>query len=422
MRSTPPARTELVNGELVAEDRAAHGRRDRVQQVSRAALPSRPCASEDPRALDHRSSPRQTREGQDPGAHEGGAGDALPSADGSPTHGGVRPAASSRPHREGQANQDRPSRRASTRHREDIAPRRVRPSTTVNGYLGTAGGIAIAGHTVRVLTAPDNGGNQFTQAAVVTTAANGTWTAKLPPGPSRVVEAVYGGDPTTESASSGQVHVVVPAKVKLLSVSPSRVAWGGTVRITGQLLGGYLPTGGALVRLRIGQGSSYQTYGVQEHVTGKGRFTTTLHVRRGVRGDLQELLVPDRDFADGRLPLCAGCVRPSVSSGRRAPLPPPPPAAAAAASSSSSSAQAQEANEPPMIARDRGDERIHSRWRPGGSAATQAPGFRTCSASMTARSMSSTRRKAAGDEDQRTASPRAGHGHWLRHSLQSWSR
>ena len=156
--------------------------------------------------------------------------------------------------------------------------------TTVNGYLGTASGIAIAGHAVSVLTAPDNGGNQFSQAAVVTTAANGTWTAKLPPGPSRIVEAVYDGDPTTESASSGQVRVIVPAKVKLISVSPHRVAWGGTVRITGQLLGGYLPPGGALVRLRIGQGRSYQTYGVQEHVTGNGRFTTIYSFGAGYAG------------------------------------------------------------------------------------------------------------------------------------------
>ena len=146
--------------------------------------------------------------------------------------------------------------------------------TTVNGYLGTSAGIAISGHAVRVLTAPDNGSNRFTQAAVATTAANGTWTAQLPPGPSRIVEAVYDGDPTTEGASSGQVHLVVPAEVKLLSISPRRVAWGGTVRITGQLLGGYLPPGGALVRLRIGIGRTYQTYGVQEHVTGNGRFTT----------------------------------------------------------------------------------------------------------------------------------------------------
>jgi len=137
---------------------------------------------------------------------------------------------------------------------------------------------------VSVLTAPDNGSNQFTQAALVTTAANGTWTAKLPPGPSRIVEAVYDGDPTTESASSGQVRVIVPAKVKLISVSPRRVAWGGTVRITGQLLGGYLPPGGALVRLRIGQGRSYQTYGVQEHVTGNGRFTTIYSFGAGYAG------------------------------------------------------------------------------------------------------------------------------------------
>ena len=155
--------------------------------------------------------------------------------------------------------------------------------TTVNGYLGTSAGIAIGGHAVRVLTAPDNGSGQFSQTAVVTTAANGTWIATLPPGPSRIVEAVYDGDPATEGASSGQVRVIVPAKVKLLSVS-ARVAWGGTVRITGRLFGGYIPPGGALVRLRIGQGSSYQTYGVQEHVTGNGRFTTTYTFGAGYAG------------------------------------------------------------------------------------------------------------------------------------------
>ncbi len=155
--------------------------------------------------------------------------------------------------------------------------------TTVDGYLGTSAGIAIGGHTVRVLTAPDNGGGRFTQTAVVTTAANGTWTATLRRGPSRIVEAVYDGDPMTEGASSGQVRVIVPAKVKLLSVS-RRVAWGGTVRITGQLFGGYIPPGGALVRLRIGQGITYQTYGVQEHVTGNGRFTTTYTFGAGYAG------------------------------------------------------------------------------------------------------------------------------------------
>ncbi len=156
--------------------------------------------------------------------------------------------------------------------------------TTVNGYLGTSAGIAIGGHKVRVLTTPDNGGGQFIQAAVVTTAANGTWVATLRPGPSRIVEAVYDGDRTTEGASSGQVRVIVPAEVKLLSVSPQHVAWGRTVQITGRLLGGYLPPGGALVRLRIGLGGTYQTYGVQEHVMGSGRFTTAYTFGAGYAG------------------------------------------------------------------------------------------------------------------------------------------
>ena len=146
---------------------------------------------------------------------------------------------------------------------------------------------------------------------MVTTAANGTLDGEAPRGPSRIVEAVYGGDPTTEGASSGQVHVIVPAKVKLLSVSPRRVAWSGTVRITGQLVGGYLPAGGALVRLRIGQGSTYQTYGVQEHVTGNGRFSTTYTFGAGQAGSFQRFW-----FQIATLPMGSYPFSPS-DSGRR---------------------------------------------------------------------------------------------------------
>jgi hypothetical protein len=147
-------------------------------------------------------------------------------------------------------------------------------ASTVSGWLGTSTDQALGGHLVRVLAAPDNGLNAFAPAATALTAADGSWTARLPTGPSRIVEAIYDGDPVTEGASSGQVRVIVPAQVRLLAVAPRHVRWGGTVRITGQILGGYLPARGALVRLRIGIGRSYQTYGVQR-VTGSGRFTTT---------------------------------------------------------------------------------------------------------------------------------------------------
>ena len=148
-------------------------------------------------------------------------------------------------------------------------------STVVSGWLGMANGTALSGQRVVVRTAPDNGLGHFNEAVVTTTASNGSWSAQLPAGPSRLVEAVFGGGSTLEPTTSAQVHVLVPGIVKLISVSPRRVAWGDTVHIVGRLLGGYLPAGGALVRLRIGFGSSYTTYGVQEHVTGHGRFSTT---------------------------------------------------------------------------------------------------------------------------------------------------
>jgi hypothetical protein len=127
---------------------------------------------------------------------------------------------------------------------------------------------------VQILTAPDDGQGAFTPVGVATTAPDGSWSASLPPGPSRLVEASYGGGPDLEPSLSGTVQEAVPAKIKLLRVLPHRVAWGGNVRIIGQLDGGYLPPGGALVRLRIGIGQAYTTYGVKTHVTGSGGFST----------------------------------------------------------------------------------------------------------------------------------------------------
>lgn len=150
-------------------------------------------------------------------------------------------------------------------------------ASMVDGWLGTADGTALSGQSVEVLTAADNGRNNYHVAAVTTTAVNGGWSARLPAGPSRLVTAAYQGSATTESTLATPVHLVVPAKVQLLSVSPRRVAWGGVVRLVGRLRGGYLPPGGALVRLRIGEGSAVTTYGVREHVHGNGRFTTTYH-------------------------------------------------------------------------------------------------------------------------------------------------
>ncbi|MGB0097417.1 MAG: hypothetical protein WBP81_33365 [Solirubrobacteraceae bacterium] len=189
-----------------------------------------------------------------------------------------------RHHKKVRVKRTKPERVVLTPHLVASSTRRVGygRGMTVHGWLGVYTGVALGGQTVSVLTAPDNGLGRSSTAATVTTAADGSWTAKLPAGPSRLIEAFYNGAATTEPSVSAQVHLVVPAKVRLLSVSPRKVVWGGTVHLVGRLYGGYLPAGGALVRLRIGSGSAQTTYGVREHVGGNGRFSTKYTFGEGV--------------------------------------------------------------------------------------------------------------------------------------------
>jgi hypothetical protein len=78
------------------------------------------------------------------------------------------------------------------------------------------------------------------------------------------------------------------------------------VRIRGSIRGGYLPSSGELVRLRIGYGKASTTYGVQTHVTGNGKFSTTYtfgagdaSVHRRYWFELSTLPVGDFVYAPG---------------------------------------------------------------------------------------------------------------------------
>jgi hypothetical protein len=145
--------------------------------------------------------------------------------------------------------------------------------TSISGWLGASTGIALGGQQVEIITAADNGHDAWRGAAIATTSSSGTWTARLGPGPSRLVEAVYGGAPTIEPAFSPPVHLIVPARVRI-SVTPRRVSWGGTIRITGRVLGGYVPKDSKLLRLRIGVQGVRETVGIPA-ITRRGRFHTT---------------------------------------------------------------------------------------------------------------------------------------------------
>lgn len=127
---------------------------------------------------------------------------------------------------------------------------RYRHTTVASGWVGQSDGTALGGAPVQVVGAADNGRGHWRTAATATTNAAGFWKARLPAGPSRLLAAVYPGSATTEPATSADIRTIVHARVGL-RIRPRLALWGHTVKITGRVLGGYIP-GGKLLRLRIG--------------------------------------------------------------------------------------------------------------------------------------------------------------------------
>jgi hypothetical protein len=161
---------------------------------------------------------------------------------------------------------------ALTPHSVTLTKQRVAygQGTMVRGWLGTTGNLAVAGQPVQILAAPDNGGGQFTQIATATTGPDGTWSAQIPPGPSRLIEGVYNGSPTLLPTTSAAIQTVVPAKLKIRIV-PRIVPWGTQIRVIGQVLGGYVPTNSSLLRLNVGVGRIGQLEGLPQ-IQPDGRF------------------------------------------------------------------------------------------------------------------------------------------------------
>ncbi|MFL5865129.1 MAG: hypothetical protein ACJ780_30925, partial [Solirubrobacteraceae bacterium] len=137
-------------------------------------------------------------------------------------------------------------------HAVDEPTRRIGhgKSTTVNGFLGLADGTALGGQTVTLYASPDDNAPRFRLMRTVTTDAYGDWVAKVPAGPSRLIEAAYAGSATTEPTTSSTVELTVPAKIDL-SITPRALPWSRKITIRGRLVGGYVPGDGVALRLRV---------------------------------------------------------------------------------------------------------------------------------------------------------------------------
>ena len=196
-------------------------------------------------------------------------------------------------------------------------------SSTVHGLVTYSDGVPVAGVPVEILTAPANGTNSFALAATRTTDASGQWTASLPPGPSRIVEAAYGGSATTLPAA-GQAAVLVPARVKI-KITPRIVPWGSVIRITGQVVGGYVPAGSNLLRLNVGIGKIGQIVGLP-HIRPDGRFVIIWRFDAGEGvihpwfsvGTLSEAAFPFAPGTSRRITVTLGKPTPHAKHRRRA--------------------------------------------------------------------------------------------------------
>jgi hypothetical protein len=158
-------------------------------------------------------------------------------------------------------------------------------ATTVSGFLELADGIALGGRPVQVLSAPDNGLGQFSVMASVTTGANGTWTARVPPGPARLIEAVYAGDATTQPAISTPVKLIVPARIAV-SITPRVLPWSHAITIRGHLVGGYVPPDGVALRLLVRYSGAHRgspLLALRTNSRGAFSFKWSFYAGRGVQ-------------------------------------------------------------------------------------------------------------------------------------------
>lgn len=160
----------------------------------------------------------------------------------------------------------------------------------ISGRL-TAGSAPLGGQTVSIMTAPLNGTNQFTQVATAVTGPKGNWAAKIPTGPSRIVQAVYSGSSTYEPAGSEGMKLTVPARL-VIHVRPKRVPWASRLVITGRLRGGFIPTdkkqAAQLLKIRIGVvgiKGVHASVGVPD-ITPNGKFHTSFCLATG-RGSVR---------------------------------------------------------------------------------------------------------------------------------------
>jgi hypothetical protein len=123
----------------------------------------------------------------------------------------------------------------------------------VGGRLTSMWGSPLAGRAVEVVETFGAGAAIARRTTTVLTAGDGSFEARLAPGPSRTVEARFAGDRVLTRAVGGAVRLTFPAVVRFRASRRTAVVGGAPIRFSGRIgsLGARIPRQGLPVELQF---------------------------------------------------------------------------------------------------------------------------------------------------------------------------
>jgi hypothetical protein len=143
----------------------------------------------------------------------------------------------------------------------------------VQGLIQTADGEPIAGAQLDVHEQAPGWTSQ--RAGTVNTDLQGRFTYRISPGPSRTITFSFPGTGTLRGTAATMI-VVVAGKATLTASRTARA--GRPLRLSGRLLGGYIPTDGTLIQLQYrvtGYPEGWAPFDVLVHTRPNGHWSTT---------------------------------------------------------------------------------------------------------------------------------------------------
>ena len=158
----------------------------------------------------------------------------------------------------------------------------------------------VAGLPVQIVETFDTGAVPDQRTTVVQTAADGTFIARLAPGPSRQVEAVFAGSPTLSRATGRQLRLAVLTGVRMRASTAAAAIGGAPVVFGGTVARGdaKMPPDGRAVELQFrlpgGEWAEFRTIQTDRHGRFRYAYEFSDDDSRGVRFEFRAF-VPTQD-------------------------------------------------------------------------------------------------------------------------------